>query len=536
MSDDLNDKRLDTLSDDAKAGRISRRQFMEGALASGLTVAAASTIWSKAAKAQPKKGGLFRVALDDGNTTDTMDPATYESQFQLTMAYTHRNYLTEITPENVVGPELAESWEASDDASEWVFKLRKGAEFHNGKTFDADDAVASLNHHRGEDTKSAGKALLDTIVELKADDKNTLRVKLNAGSADFPYVLTDYHFTMQPSDGEGGIIWKDGVGSGGYMVESFEPGVRAHFKRFPNYWKEGRAHFDEVEFLAIADVNARQSALKTHEVDAMNECDVKTAHLLARDPNIEVENVPSGTHLTLPMHVDVAPFNNNDVRMALKYAIDREQTVQKILGGYGSVGNDHPIGEVLPYYAQGLEQRVYDPDKAKFHLKQAGMENLEVSLSTSNVPAPGGVDLAILFQETAKKAGIEIDVVREPDDGYWSNVWLVKPFCLVSWGQRPTPDVMFSLAYAADADWNESHFKDERFNKLLIAARAELNDAKRGEMYFEMQQIMRDEGGTIIPVFRNYVYARRANVHHEANMSGNWALDGSRAAERWWFA
>ncbi len=521
----------------ARDGRVSRREFLSQATALGLTLAAASTLADKAAlAATPKKGGSFRVALDDGNTTDSMDPATYESTFQITMAHTHRNYLTEITTDNVVGPELAESWDASDDAAEWIFKLRKGVEFHNGKTFDADDAVATLNSHRGEDTKSAAKALLESVVDIKADDKHTLRIKLNAGSADFPYVLSDYHLTMLPSDGEGGITWKGGVGTGGYVVKDFDPGVRCLMTRFPNYWKEGRAHFDEIEYLAIPDVNARQTGLATGELDAMIECDVKTVHLLAKDLNVEVENIPSGTHITLPMHMDAAPFDNNDVRLALKYGIDREQTMQKIFRGYGSLGNDHPIGAVLPYYAAALEQRVYDPDKAKFHLKKAGMENLKVSFSTSNVPAPGGVDLAILYQATAKKAGITLDVVREPNDGYWSNVWLVKPFCLVSWGQRPTPDVMFSLAYAADAAWNESHFKHERFNQILIEARAELNDAKRSEMYFEMQQIMRDEGGTIIPVFRNYVYARRTNVQHEEKMSGNWALDGARGGERWWFA
>jgi peptide/nickel transport system substrate-binding protein len=95
---------------------------------------------------------------------------------------------------------------------------------------------------------------------------------------------------------------------------------------------------------------------------------------------------------------------------------------------------------------------------------------------------------------------------------------------------------MFSLGYAADAPWNDSHFKNERFNQLLIEARAELNDAKRAEMYFEMQQIMRDEGGTIVPWFRNFVYANRANVMHDELLSGNWALDGARGAERWWFA
>ena len=104
----------------------------------------------------------------------------------------------------------------------------------------------------------------------------------------------------------------------------------------------------------------------------MIEVDLKTAHLLGRDPNVEVIEVPSGTHITMPMHTDVAPFDNNDVRLALKYALDRESALKKILKGHGTLGNDHPIGAVLPYHAAELEQRLYDPDKAKFHLKKAG--------------------------------------------------------------------------------------------------------------------------------------------------------------------
>ena len=537
MSDEKKTIHLDTLTTELAQGRVSRRSFMQSAVALGLTASAATGLWSTTVQAaMPKRGGHFRVAMDDGNTTDTLDPATYESNYQINMCHTHRNFLTEITPDNVVGPELAESWEASPDASVWTFKLRKGVEFHDGKSFDANDVVATLNYHRGEDTKSAAKALLDSVVEIKADDKHTVTVKLNAGSADFPYVLTDYHLTMLPADKDGKVHWDKGEGTGGYVLDEFEPGVRASFNRFPNYWKEGHANFDKVEFLAIADVNARTNALKTNQVDAMLECDLKTVHLLGKDPSIKVDEVPSGTHITLPMHMDVAPFDNNHVRMALKLSLDREAALKTVLRGHGTLGNDHPIGAVLPYHATNLPQRSYDPDKARWHLKQAGLEKLAVSLSTSDVPMPGGVDLAVLYGESAKKAGINLNVVREPDDGYWSNVWLKKPFCLVSWGQRPTPDVMFSLAYADGAAWNDSHFKHERFNKLLLLARAELNDASRTEMYFEMQKIMSDEGSVIVPFFRNFVYARRSNVMHADKVSGNWSLDGSRGSERWWFA
>jgi peptide/nickel transport system substrate-binding protein len=465
-----------------------------------------------------------------------MDPATFNSRFMITMAHTHRNFLTEISPDNDVVGELAESWDVSPDAKTWTLKLRKSVEFHNGKTFDAHDAAASLNYHRGEDSKSAAKALLETVESIKADDKHTLVIQLSSGNADIAYLLTDYHLVMLPADESGKVSWENNAGTGGYVVEQFKPGEIATLRRFPNYWKEGRAHFDEIEYSGIADVSARQTALITDTLDAMIECDFKTVHLLEQDPEVVVDDVPTGTHVTMPMQMDVPPFDNLDVRLALKYAIDREASVKMVLNGHGSLGNDHPISPILPFHDASLEQRVYDPDKARFHLKKAGLENLKVALSAADVVIPNAVDMAVLYGETAKKAGIEVNVVREPNDGYWSNVWLKKPFCMAGWGQRPTPDVIFTLGYAAGADWNDSHFKHERFNQLLIEARAELDNKKRAAMYSEMQRILRDEGSVILPFFRNWIYARRAKVAHGEKLTANWPLDGARGAERWWFA
>ena len=256
---------------------------------------------------------------------------------------------------------------------------------------------------------------------------------------------------------------------------------------------------------------------------------------MASQDHLEVDNVTSWAHTTIPMHMDVEPFDKHDVRLALKYAIDREELVKLILRGYGAVGNDHPISPAIQYYAE-LEQRTYDREKAKFHLKKAGLTSLKIDLSTSEAAGAGSNDAAILYKEQAASAGIEINVVQEAVDGYWSNVWLKVPFCVVNWGGRPTADVMFTTAYAAEAPWNESHFKHERFNQLLVAARAELNSSKRADMYREMQIILKDEGGSVVPMFKNLVYIRNSRVQHGPELSANWGLDGYRASERWWFA
>ncbi|GAB5467985.1 MAG: ABC transporter substrate-binding protein [Rhodospirillales bacterium] len=537
MSDDNNrDGRLASLTQDALSGRISRRRFMEGSIAAGLTATAATSLWSTGVQAStPQRGGTYRVGWHDGNTTDKLDPATTEGVFMIQMNHTMRNYLTEITPTNQVGPDISESWNASDDASVWTFQLRKGVEFHNGKPFTARDAMDSLNYHRNPDNASAAKPLLDDVKDIRMDGDHTLVVEMSSGNADLPYVLSDYHLVMMPSDGEGKVDKDSGIGTGPYKVDHFEPGVRAEMTRNDNYFKSDRAWFDAVDALTLNDGNARQSALMTDEVDAISEVDLKTVGLMARRDDIVIDEVASGAHCTIPMFCDVAPFDNLDVRLALKYGIDREAIISKILRGHGTIGNDHPIGPSLPYWAD-LEQRQYDPDKSKFHLKKAGMENLKVELSAADSVFPGAVDMVVLYADSAKAGGIDIAPRREPNDGYWSNVWLVKPFVVVSWGARPTPDVMFTLAYKSDAPWNESHWQNARFNELLLQAKGELNEDRRADMYREMQQLCRDDGGTVVPFFRNRVMARQERVQHGPNISGNWELDGGRSAERWWFA
>lgn len=535
MKKSVSDPFLSELARGALARRTSRRRFMEGALAAGLSVPAASLLWSRQVEAAtPKRGGTFRAGVHDGGTTDTLDPGTAAATYTIQLNYACRSYLTEITPTNELGPDAAESWESSPDAKEWRFKLVRGMEFHNGKTVTPKDVIASLNHHRGENSTSGAKGLLLDVEDIVADGDDTVVIKLKIGSADMPFLVTDYHLPIMPADGEGNVDWKSGIGAGAYKIESFQPGVTTEMTRHPNYHRADQAFFDAVQLLSLNDPNARQTALVSNVVDAVSEADIKTVAMLARTPGIEIDETPGGTHGGMPMNCRVAPFDNPDLRLALKYAIDREEIVQKILLGHGIVANDHPIAPVMPYAAK-LEQRPYDPEKAKFHLQKSGLSNVSISLSAGDAAFPGSVEMGLLFRETLSRIGVNLEVVREATDGYWSNVWMKKPFVVVHTGQRPTPDIVFSLFYRRGAPWNDTGWDNDRFQTLLVEAKAELDQAKRADMYREMQQLLSDEGGTIVPFFRNKLYARRSNVKHGPNISSAWELDGGKAYQRWWF-
>jgi peptide/nickel transport system substrate-binding protein len=515
-------------------GRISRREFLARASALGLTVAASSALLRTSARAAaPKKGGRVRLGSAGGSTTDSMDPGTLMHTMSQTVNQCLRSHLVEVDYKGEVVPELAESWEASPDALKWTFKLRKGVEFHNGKTMTAEDIVYSFNEHRGEDTKSAAKGVTDPIVDIKADGKHTVIFTLKEGNADFPFIASDYHIPAVPT-GTKGKEYEKGVGTGPFIMQAWEPGVRFFGKRNPNYFREGRPYFDEVEIIGIADTSARTNALKTGQVDVMNRCEPKTFHFLEKAPGIQALKLEGARHYTIPMMTTIKPYDNNDVRLGLKYAIDRKLLVDKVLRGYGYLGNDHPIPRNNKYFAKDLPQREYDPDKAKFHLNKAGMLDHTFKLHAADAAFPGAVDASVVIQESARKAGIKINVVREPDDGYWENVWIKKEWVQCYWSGRPTADWMFSLAYTEDANWNDTLWKHPKFNQLIRAARAELDDKKRHEMYVECQRIVRDEGATPVPAFSLQLSAASKKLGFE-NPAANWEFDGFRLPERWWF-
>lgn len=515
--------------------KISRRQFIAELSALGLVAAVSPSLLAGNAMAStPLKGGTLRQAITGGATSDSLDPANLFASHAINLSFQVGNCLVEIDHNLQPIPELAESWGSSKDAKIWTFKLRKGVEFHNGKTMDSEDVVFSINHHRGEKSKSAAKPFLKSIENIKTDGKHSVIFELNDGNADFPFIMGDYHLVIYPNNTQGDD-WQKGIGTGGYILEEWEPGVRGLTKRNPNYFKEGRAHFDAIETLAIADVNARINGLKTGRLDYIDRADVKTVHLLKRMADINVTAITGTMHYTMPMHVDKKPYNDINVRNALKLAVDRKAMVKTILKGYGDVGNDHPISPVNRYYNDGLEQRTYDPDKARFYMKKAGMLDHTFNLHTSDAAFSGAVDAAVLYQESAKKAGININVVREPSDGYWSNVWLKKDWCMVYWSGRPTEDMMFSVAYAADAPWNDSHWKNKHFNQMLKQARAELDQTKRKALYAEMQSLVKDDGGTVVPMFNQMVEAHSKKISHDS-ISGHMEMDGHRNTERMWFA
>jgi peptide/nickel transport system substrate-binding protein len=518
------------------AAEFNRRQFLTRCAAVGIVGAASPWLAPTLAHgAEPKSGGVARFGLAGAATGDSLDPGTFIDYYMYAASWAIRNNLTEIAPSNDVIPELAESWDASADLKTWVFRLRQGVEFHNGKSLTSDDVVASLNHHLAKDSKSSGKAILSSVNEISADGKYAVVFHLKTANADLPDILADTRLPIMPAD-PGGRADVLGNGTGGYILQTFEPGVRMSVKRNPNYWKAGRAHFDAVEILAINDATARSSALRSGSIDVMHRAETKTASLLANTPGLRVIELPSRRFFSAAMIVNQPPFDNADLRLAVKFAVDRQALVNATLNGHGVAGNDQPIGPGYKYFAADIPQRNYDPDKAKFYLKKAGHESLQVTLHTSPIVFDGAIDAAALMKEQARAAGIDIALQQDPADGYWANVWKKVPFCLSWYSGRPTEGQQFSYAYTSGANSNESFWHSDQFDHLLAEALGTIDESRRRALYHELEMIVRDDGGSCIFAFANILDACSDKIRTPDKISSLFELDGSRAIERWWFA
>lgn len=518
---------------DVTRGRMSRRDFMGRAAALGVSATAASGFLAGAARAEgPKKGGHLKLGLGGGESSNSLDPALTLSQAPYNVIAQIGDQLVDVNPEGGLDNRVAEEFSSTPDAKVWSFKIRKGMTFHDGKKVTADDVMKTMERHSDEKATSGALGLMKSIESMRVEG-DLFEITLDEPNADLPYLMADRHLRIQPGGGFDDPA--SGIMSGPYRIVLDEPGVRHTFERFEDYWDDSRGHFDTTEILIINDVTARVSALQSGQVDMANLIEPKVADLLARAPNVTLGRTQGRGQNVFIMHVDTAPFDNNDLRLALKYAINREEMVDKILRGYGTLGNDMPVNATYPLFDENIPQREFDLEKAAEHYKKSGHDGSPIILRVADVAFPGAIDAAALYQQTAEKAGIPLEIKREPGDGYWSEVWNKLPFSASYWGGRPTQDQMYATAYLSTSDWNDTRFKNEKFDSLLIQARAELDEDKRKAIYSEMSTMVRDEGGLIMPMFNDFLDAYTDKVAGwESNPNGDMMNDMS--AIKCWMA
>jgi len=468
--------------------------LLAGGMQAGLAGGLAGTALSAHAQT-PKKGGRIRVAGATAAATDTLDPAKQSNQTDYSRGTMLYNGLTVLDGSLTPQPALAESF-TTTDAKTWVFTLRKGVTFHDGKALAPADVVYSVMRHKDPATSSKAKVLADQIESVKATGPNEVTVVLSAPNADLPVILGTFHFHIVK---DGTTDFNAGIGTGPYKLKEFKPGVRSLVVRNEAYWKPGKPYLDEIEFVGIGDESARVNALLSGGMDLVASVNPRSVARVKGTPGYAIFTTQSGQYSDLIMRRDQGPGANPDFVMAMKHLFDREQMKKAIALDYAVIANDQPIDPTNRFYFAGLPQRTFDLDKAKFHLQKAGISG-KVPVVTSPA-AMYSVEMALVMQQTAQRIGLDLDVKRMPADGYWSNHWLNSPVGFGNVNPRPSADTLLTQFFQSEAAWNESRWKNPKFDQLLLASRAETDLAKRKQMYADMQTMIHQEAGIGIPLF-----------------------------------
>lgn len=456
----------------------------------------------------PEERGIFRMAhFQQWEGKESFDP-TSPTRF-LPANYFLYDRLVGRDENGLPIPELALSWDSDETAKIWTLKLREGVTFHDGRSFTSADVAYTFKHIFDPELESSLAAVLEIIDAdaLETPDDLTIVFNLKSGHADFPLLLADYRARMIP-EGSVETIQENPIGTGPYKLVKFDLDGTTEFVANDDYWR-GPPGLAGVQLIGIADSGARVQALLADQIDFMEELGPEQLALFEGNPNYVTREVVTGYWQAFVMDITQPPFDDLRVRQAMKLVVDRQEMIDIILQGHGSIAYDHPVWPGDPYYLElDLPQ---DIEKAKELLDEAGYpDGLTVELYVSDINA-FMIPMSVVYKEQAAKAGINVEIKQVPSDGFWSKYWMVEPFVGTAWGQRPA-DQILNEAFRCEASWNETRWCDEEFEGMLDDARAELDLTKRTELYQDVQQMLVDEGGAIIFMFKNEIDVMNARV------------------------
>ena len=362
--------------------RLSRRSLLKGAAAMGAAaalgpIAAAcgggdtttEASGSASAAGTPNKGGDLMVGIVGGSAKDTADPHTGSFEPDIAIQYIMYEGLTAWDFDLNLTNQLAETIEPNADGTVWQVKLRDGVMWHDGKPVTADDVVFSMDRIVDPKDPKVGSAALTGVTPggTKKVDEKTVEITLATANVLLDENLAERSCKIVPV----GFDPKAPIGSGPFKMVDMKPGEQFKWDAFADYW-DTPPYVDTLTMIEYADDTARINALQSGQIQAMSQLPKSQAKVIeaTRRPRAPATPRPaSGVPFT--MHIDVKPFDDVRVRQAMRLIIDRQQMLDLVFKGNGTIGNDM-YSRWDPAYAHTSPQREQDIEQAKSLLKQAG--------------------------------------------------------------------------------------------------------------------------------------------------------------------
>ncbi|HIQ04201.1 MAG TPA: ABC transporter substrate-binding protein [Anaerolineae bacterium] len=437
----------------------------------------------------PEKGPQPGGTLIIGKAREAvgLDPhlITARSSFLVTrLVY---NQLIDLDDNFAPMPELAESWENPDDTT-FIFHLRQGVKFHNGRELVASDVKYSFERITNPDVGSPWATQLEPIESIETPDDYTVVIKLKEPFGAFMSTIASNWAAIVPQEEveANGDLQKVMVGTGPFMLEEYVPETRTVLKSNPDYW-EGAPLLDGITFLIIPDEAARLAALRTGEIHMSAMSNATSAGLAARSPGIQVVSQPTTDYYLLGINTQREPFTDVRVRQALSLAIDRQAVLNSVFFGEGMVTG--PIVPTLGDWSVPIEELPfyeYNPDRAKELLAEAGYPDGFETTITASPRYPEFTSIALVIQSQLAKVGIKA-TLDQVEWGIFIKKWKERDFdTFVSYnGSGNDPDRALYPMLHTGGSVNAFQFSNEEIDKLLEQGRTTVDREERLKVYHE---------------------------------------------------